>query len=284
MSVTTSDLTTMARAGGYAIAAFNIFDHSSLSATINAAEEVASPVIVQVSVRTASTIGMSLLSEMFRTATKDASIPAVLHLDHCPDLTIARAAIDAGWNSVLFDASHLDYSEAATQTQDIVNYAHRRGAEIESEIENIAGTEDGVGGGPLIHSYSNQDLIDFAQRQGVDLIAPHLGTAHGVYKDKPQLRYSRVAELREMTRLPIVLHGGTGLSDSEYQEFITAGVSKINISTDLKHRYVTAMTEALRLAAQTNRTEPLEIFDVVEGSIRQMIITYLTIFGSAGKA
>ena len=122
----------------------------------------------------------------------------------------------------------------------MVAEAHAAGVGVESEIENIVGVEDGVGSDEATHSYSNEKLVEVATDTGTDLLAPALGTAHGLYKASPVLQYDRVAELGRLTDKPVVLHGGTGLSPEDFQRFIDNGVAKINISTTVKLAYMHA--------------------------------------------
>ncbi|MFC2685631.1 class II fructose-bisphosphate aldolase [Arachnia propionica] len=284
MRTSTKSIVHAAQDGGYAVGAFNIFDGLTLRAVVHAAGEKRSPAIVQVSARTAKALGPRFLARMFEELAAGSDVPLSLHLDHCPDLELTRAVIDAGWSSVLFDASHLELAEAAEQTARVVSWAHPNGVDVESEIENIVGVEDGVGSDALAHSYADEELVRVARETGVDLLAPHLGTAHGQYKLPPVLLPQRVSHLRRLTDLPIVLHGGTGLKPEEFRSFISAGVSKINVSTAVKHAYLDAMEESLGSAREAGRREPLPILGEVERRVADTVASFLELFGSAGRA
>lgn len=282
MKASTLDIVTDAHNQGYAVGAFNVFDHLSLRAVARAAQAQQSPAIIQISVRTAKAIGAQLVYDMFSAAAERVEVPLSLHLDHCPDPDYAMSVIDAGWSSVLFDASHYDLAQARELTTTVVAHAHKRGAHVESEIENIVGVEDGVGSDVIVHAYSNEELVAVAHETGVDMIAPQLGTAHGLYKGRPALLPERVKKLRAITELPIVLHGGTGLSASDFSSFITAGVSKINVSTALKHSFLDAMVDISAEARAYGKVEPLPILADIEERVAGTVSEHLALFGSCG--
>ena len=282
MKASTVDIVTKAHKHGYAVGAFNVFDDLSLRAVARAAQEQQSPAIIQISVRTAKAIGADLVYDMFSAAAASVDVPLALHLDHCPDPDYAMEVIDAGWSSVLFDASSYDLPQARELTAKVVAHAHERGAHVESEIENIVGVEDGVGSDVIVHAYSDEELVSVAQETGVDLIAPQLGTAHGLYKGRPVLLPERVEKLRTMTDLPIVLHGGTGLSAADFERFITAGVSKINVSTALKHSFLDSLVDVSAEARAYGRVEPLPILAEIEARVATTVAEHLALFGSCG--
>lgn len=284
MIASTVDLALHGQANGYAVAAVNILDDLSLRAVIAAAVELSSPVIVQASVKTARTIGVDLLTKTFLVAATSAPVPVALHLDHCPDRLVIAEVVRAGWSSVLFDASDRDLAKAESETAEVVALAHAAGVDVESEIENIIGVEDGIGSDVARHSYSVDVLAEVAERTGVDLIAPQLGTAHGEYKNSPVLLPERVRELTRLTSRPIVLHGGTGLTESDFRSFIDSGVSKINISTGLKLAYMQSARDHLSKAEATGRWDPPSMFADITLAVKSEVLKHMEIFGSAGHA
>ena len=145
-------------------------------------------------------------------------------------------------------------------------------AQASSEIENIVGVEDGVGSDVIAHAYSAQQVVEAAQASGIDLIAPQLGTAHGVYHGRPKLLPERAREFRALSDKPIVLHGGTGLTTQEFQAFIEAGVSKINISTELKMTYMKSALASLRRCEQTQEWDPPTLFNEIGGAVETMAV------------
>ena len=269
----------------YAVPAINIIDPLSMRAVMEAADKLKTPLIVQTSVKTVRLFGAKTLVSAFEDALSGIAVPITLHLDHCPDRAVITEAIVAGWDSVLFDASNRDFDTAIAETREVVAEAHAANVEVESEIENIVGVEDGVGSDTAVHAYSVEQLVASAEDCRVDLLAPALGTSHGVYSSQPALLPERSAEIAARTDIPIVLHGGTGLSNEEFQAFVDAGVGKINVSTALKHSYMkSALTYLQDVAAPQDKWEPVNLFatqvEACEGTVRE----FATIFGSIGKA
>lgn len=275
-------LVAAAKEGGYAVPAINIVDDLSIRAVVTAAEEIGSPIILQTSVKTVESVGAALLATLVHAAARNANVPVALHLDHCPDRAVITQAIAAGWSSVLFDASNRPLEQARRETAEVVAEAHAAGVSVESEIENIIGVEDGVGSDDARHSYSVVELVEVARETGTDMLAPALGTAHGLYKADPVLRVDRVHELRKLTDMPIVLHGGTGLADEDFRAFIDAGVSKINISTALKLAYMRGCQAHIAEAERTGKWEPVKMFDQISQSVQDVVTSHIGIFGSAG--
>lgn len=270
-----------ARRGGYAVPAVNIVDSISIAAAVRAADAAGSPIILQTSVKTVKYFGASVLASVAQAAADAASVPVALHLDHCPDRAVITEAIAHGWSSVLFDASDRPFETARTETSEVAREAHAAGVEVESEIENIVGVEDGVGSDdPDVHFYPDDVLVQVATETGTDLIAPALGTAHGLYKAAPVLLVDRVARLAALTDIPIVLHGGTGLSGDEFRAFIDAGVSKINISTALKLAYMHSARDHLVEAERSGKWEPVRLFDQIGAAVEETVGAHIAQFGS----
>src|SRR3954447_9436062 len=284
MIASTLTMTREARSRGYAVPAVNILDDLSLRAVIAAAVAAGSPMIIQVSVKTIRSIGTDLVTTMFRSAAADVPVPVALHLDHCPDRAVISDGVRAGWSSVLFDASDRDLATAERETAEVVAEAHAAGVDVESEIENIIGVEDGVGSDVSLHSYDVDTLAAVAERTGADLLAPQLGTAHGEYKAQPVLLPDRVRELAALTDRPIVLHGGTGLSAEDFATFIAAGVSKINISTAVKVAYMRSAEKHLADARARDRWDPPSMFRDISEAVQAAIAVHIEDFGSAGRA
>jgi ketose-bisphosphate aldolase len=283
MISSTLTMTRTARERGYAVPAVNILDDLSLRAVIAAAVAASAPMIIQISVKTVRSIGTELVTTMFRSAAADVPVPVALHLDHCPDRAVISDVVRAGWSSVLFDASDRDLATAERETAEVVAEAHAAGVDVESEIENIIGVEDGVGSDVSLHSYDVATLAAVAERTGVDLLAPQLGTAHGEYKAQPVLLPQRVRELAALTDRPIVLHGGTGLTPDDFATFIAAGVSKINISTGVKVAYMRSAEKHLAEARARDRWDPPSMFRDISAAVQAAIAVHIEDFGAAGR-
>jgi len=266
----------------YGVGAFNIVNDLTMDAVLSAAQETRSPVIVQVSVKTVKTMGARLIRIMFEEMAGRVSVPATLHLDHCPDRKVIEDCVAAGWNSVLFDASRLTYEDNLAQTREVVALAHAHGVAVEGELEAIKGVEDGVGneyGSPAV---ALDRALAFLRQTGIDSFAPAIGTAHGLYKGEPHINFARVSEIVAAEPVPIVLHGGTGLSDAVFHELIARGAVKVNISTQLKITFADAFRDYL--AAHPTEYDPLKLLAAVKKSVQAMAAGFMRVFGSEGKA
>jgi fructose-bisphosphate aldolase class II len=266
----------------YGVAAFNIVNDLTMDAVLSAAQELRSPVIVQVSVKTVKVMGARLIRLMFEEMAGRVTVPATLHLDHCPDRKVIDDCVAAGWNSVLFDASKLTYEDNLAQTKEVVALAHAHGVAVEGELEAIKGVEDGVGdeyGGPVV---ALDRALNFMRQTRIDLFAPAIGTAHGVYKGEPKINFERVSEIVAAEPLPLVVHGGTGLADPVFRDLISRGAVKINISTQLKITFADAFRNYL--AAKPTEYDPLKLLAAVKKEVQTVAAGFMRVFGSEGKA
>lgn len=270
--------------GRYSVAAFNIVDDFSLRAVLATAERLQSPVIAQTSVKTVRMLGANYLAATFADRVADVSIPASLHLDHCPHRQDITCALNAGFSSVLFDASDRPFEQALAETREVVAEAHSYGATVESEIERIMGVEDEVGSDEAGARYPLEWITRFALETGIDFFAPAVGTAHGQYSAAPKLSPERVTELVEATGIPQVLHGGTGLSVQDFANMARRGCAKTNVSTALKEAYMKGGLEHLRRAEEVDKWDPPSLFQSIEAAVGTMVEYHMRAFGSAGKA
>lgn len=268
----------------YGVPAINIFNDLTLEGVLAGAEEAKSPVIVQTSVKTVKSIGADVLAAMWQSMTKNITVPVALHLDHCPDREIVSLCLENGWNSVLFDASELPVEENQALTIEVVKEARRYGAHVEGEIEAITGVEDDHGSDEEAARQSLQTSLDFIDATGIDVFAPSIGNAHGSYKQAPVLDFQRVSDLVEARSIPIALHGGSGLSNEQFQELIARGAAKVNISTALKEEFMKKSLEFLRGAEDANKWDPPSLFKKVRQDVVDMTVALANQFGSAGKA
>ncbi|HVN53640.1 MAG TPA: class II fructose-bisphosphate aldolase [Anaerolineaceae bacterium] len=268
----------------YGVGAFNIVNDLTMEAVLQAAEAARSPVIVQTSVKTVKQIGIDVLYTMWLEMTRKITVPVCIHLDHCPEREMISACLARGWNSVLFDASAMPLEENCRQTVEVVAEAKKYGAGVEGEIEGIRGVEDGVGSDAESDRKTLEASLDFIRTTGIDCFAPAIGNAHGVYKVTPKLDAQRVTDIVSQIPIPIALHGGTGLTDDQFKDLIARGCSKVNISTALKITYMQSNLAFLRDAEAKNKWDPPSLFKHVGQAVRDMVIGYLEIFGSVGKA
>ena len=266
----------------YGVAAFNTVDDITMDGVIKAAERSRSPLIVQVSVKTVKFWGVDVVRNMFVHMANRVSVPVTLHLDHCPDPDFAKICLEAGWNSVLFDGSGLSFDENFRITREIVQFAKQFGASVEGEVVGVPGVEDGVGsemGGELLPM--EQELA-FINGTGIYCYAPPIGTAHGFYKAEPTIRYDRMQQLVEATKMPMVLHGGTGLTNDVYERLISLGAAKVNISTALKKTYADGFRGYLE--KHPTQYDPLKLIGAVQNDVISIAESLFSVFGSKGQA
>ncbi len=268
----------------YGVPAVNILNDLTLQSVLAGAVEARSPLIVQTSVKTVKSIGAPVLFAMWKSLTEGIEVPVALHLDHCPERAVITECLDLGWNSVLFDASQLPVQENLRQTIEVVAEARTHGAHVEGEIEAITGVEDGHGSDEIGARQTLEVSLDFIRRTGVDVFAPSIGNAHGVYTSEPVLDFDRVTDLVAAEPVPIALHGGSGMTDDQFRDLISRGCAKVNISTSLKVLYMQSSLANLKRAEAANRWDPPTVFAAVSADVRALTMTLATTFGSAGKA
>jgi fructose-bisphosphate aldolase class II len=266
----------------YGVAAINVVDDLSLEAVLAAATELEAPLIVQTSLKTVKAIGVKPLYAQWRARADDVPIPVTLHLDHCPDRRWITTCLEAGWNSVLFDGSELDVAENTRQTIEVVAEAERHGAQVEGEIESVLGVEDGIGSDVAGEVHPVEISGQFIAATGVYSFAPAIGTAHGLYKAEPRLMPERVTEIVGVHPIPMVLHGGTGLTEAQFSDLIGRGCAKVNISTALKIALVDAYREYVE--ANPAKHDPPSLFKHVREAVKAMAAHHIRMFGSAGRA
>jgi fructose-bisphosphate aldolase class II len=265
----------------YAIAAINILNHLTLSAVVEAAIRKRSPLIIQTSVATVKALKPEALAVLARSIIDSAPVPIALHLDHCQSIEFCNQCCDLGWDSVMFDSSHLTFEENIKQTREVKRYANSKGVDVEGEVGIIAGVEDDISHD--IESLAGFDeTMKYITETEVNAIAPAVGTAHGVYKGIPVINFDLVQRLSEATRCPIVIHGGTGLNDETFKRLIACGSSKINISTALKLVYTQSMKQYLN--ETTGTINPLKLDAFVTEKVIELAESLFTLFGSAEQA
>lgn len=267
--VTTTEMFQKAYAGGYAIGAFNVNNMEIIQGITEAAQEVNSPLILQVSAGARKYAKPIYLTKLVEAAIEDTGLPMALHLDHGEDFEICKSCIDGGFTSVMIDGSKHSFEDNIALTRQVVEYAHAHGVVVEGELGRLAGIEDDVNVSAADSSYTDPDQVqEFVQATGVDSLAIAIGTSHGAYKfkpgTKPQLRFDILEEVsRRLPGFPIVLHGASsvipkyveiinanggqlkdaiGVPEDQLRQAAKMAVCKINIDSDLR----LAMTAGVR--------------------------------------
>lgn len=273
------DVLRAARAGGYAVPAFNVFNLEMVQAVCRAAEAERAPAIVQVSPRSIRYAGLHPLAVLAATLAETADAPIVLHLDHGPDLAACQAALEAGFTSIMFDGASLPVGENVTRTREVVAAAQAAGASAEAELGEIGHATDAEQQAILTDP---SEAACFAQETGVDALAVAIGTIHGMRRTGAVLDIPRIAELRRHVDAALVMHGSSGVDDDTLVQAIAAGITKVNLSTALQAVFIdTLRASAGRPGRETDARAVLaEARDTVTDAMRQRI----NVVGAAGRA
>jgi ketose-bisphosphate aldolase len=279
---TMTDMLRRAKNAKYAVGAFNIVDYNSARAVVRVAERLRAPVIVQTSVKTVRFWGAAAIVSWIRELAADSPIPVALHLDHCKEIEVIAKCIDAGWTSVMIDASAKPFEENLATTRQVVALADQAGVSVEAEMGQIVGVEEDIFVSQEDASLAKPDeAVAFCKDLNLAVFAPAIGTAHGIYKGEPKIAFDRIEEIARRTGLPIALHGGTGLADDVFRKAISLGCAKVNISTAIKYAFIDSFVE---YHASHPKYEPLGPLGAQFERIEQLVGENIRLFGSEGKA
>ncbi|MEH6991294.1 class II fructose-bisphosphate aldolase [Neobacillus drentensis] len=281
--VSMKEMLIKAKAEGYAVGQFNLNNLEFTQAILQAAEAEKSPVILGVSEGAARYMsGFKTVVKMVEGLMEDlkVTVPVAIHLDHGSSFEKCKEAIDAGFTSVMIDASHHSFEENVEITSKVVEYAHSKGVSVEAELGTVGGQEDDVSGS-IIYA-DPAECKELVERTGIDCLAPALGSVHGPYKGEPKLGYKEMEEIGQATGLPLVLHGGTGIPTHDIQKSVSLGTAKINVNTENQISSAKAVREAL--AAKPNEYDPRKYMGPAREAIKETVIGKIREFGSAGKA
>ena len=274
----------------YAVGAFNCTNLIQMEAVVEAAVELKAPLILQASVAPSIFLKPQVIAAIYRTLAESATIPICLHLDHCNEVDFCKECADAGYTNIMIDASKQEIGENIRQTKEVVDYCHALGGvSVEGELGTVSGVEDQVRvAEDEAQLCDPQQALDFVDQTGIDIFAPAIGTAHGVYKTKfPKIDFDRFEKIAELIngnsiRVPLVVHGGTGLQPEVVKQLVSLGGAKYNVSTDLKHTLID--TTYNYIADHREEYNPGKIDKTVKGAIKERIKYWIGLLGSAGKA
>lgn len=246
MLLTGTDTLSEAAADGRAIAAFAVYNLEMVQAVVTAAELCDRPVLLLAGSSHFRHAGRQALVDIAIGAARRSTAPIGVHLDHCRDLAEIEACLDAGYSSVMIDGSHLPFEENIAITQAAVALARATGAWVEGELGAISGDEDiSIDAAPEHTMTDPQQAAEFAERTGVDALAVAIGNVHGLTSTPIALDLKQLARIHSSVGIPLVLHGASGLPDSQLQAAIRGGVAKININAELRRAYLAAISSAL---------------------------------------
>lgn len=275
MLVTLKEILKDAEQKKYAVGLFNMLNLETARGIIEAAEETRSPLILGVAEVHLPFIPFDYASLVMNKIAKQASVPVCLHFDHGTRYNDLLCAMKSGFSSVMYDASTLPLEENMTNTKEICKIAHALGISVEAELGHIGGAEDGKDDGSEAAYTNPEEVESFVTKTEVDALAIAIGTAHGQYKATPKLDLNRLNEIYKLGTVPLVLHGGSGLSNSDFKNCIVNGIRKINICTEL----CLAADKAYKETSGFEST-----ITAAKNAVKQTVIDKMKLFGSAGKA
>ena len=275
MLVNLNDVLIDAQKNKYGVGLFNTIDTDMLEGAISAAEELRSPIIIGTAEVLLPYGELKLIMPAFVEAAKRATVPVVVHFDHGVSFDKCMEALKLGASSVMFDGSMESEEINLQNTREMVKIAHSLGATVEGEIGHVgqAASRDNE----TNDMYTTpEEAVSFVERTGVDALAVAIGTAHGAYKEAPKLDFERLSQIRSQLDTPLVLHGGSGLSDDDFINVIKCGIAKVNIFTDL--------CVAGKNAVKAFDGEYLEMRNAKVEAIKQAVMYKMKLFGSVNKA
>ncbi|AUV03041.1 ketose 1,6-bisphosphate aldolase [Phytobacter ursingii] len=273
-----------AREHQYALGAFNVLDSHFLRALFAAAKQERSPFIINIAEVHFKYVSLESLVEAVKYEAAHHDIPVVLNLDHGLHFESVVRALRLGFTSVMFDGSTLEYEENIRQTREVVKMCHAVGVSVEAELGAVGGDEGGALYGHADEAWFTDPAKarDFVDRTGIDTLAVAIGNAHGKYRGEPKLDFARLEAIRQQTGLPLVLHGGSGISDADFRRAIGLGIHKINFYTGMSQAALDAI-EARMANRQPVYDEFAQLLLSVEQAITDTVAGQMRIFGSAGQ-
>ena len=267
---------------GYAVPMFNYTDLWDMSAAIEAAKELHAPIMFASIPKTVTAHGVDILGAMGLAVMNDTELPLVHHLDHSNTIEMCLAAIDAGYPSVMIDASKETLEDNISISRSVVAYAHARNVVVEGEIGRIKGRDyeaTYLGNDFLVQV---ADAVKYVDETRVDSLAIGIGTAHGFYEGKPEIDFKRLSEVNEAVDIPLVLHGGTGIPEEDVRRAIKSGINKVNVGTQLRFTYMREAQKAIELKGPATHT--IDIMTDVREAIKAKVCMWIKVCMADGKA
>ena len=273
-----------AREGKYAVGQFNINNLEWTKTILETAQKNNAPVILGVSEGAMKYMGgFETIVGMVKGLMKylNITVDVAIHLDHGTSFASCKAALDAGFTSVMIDGSHHPIEENIKMTKEVVEYAHALGASVEAEVGTVGGNEDGIIGG--IKYADLNECVRLVLETGVDALAPALGSVHGPYQGEPVLGFVEMAEIGEATKKPLVLHGGTGIPDEKIQRAIACGTCKINVNTECQLAFNKILREFLQDEKNAKVYDPRKLIGPATKGIAAAVSEKMAVFGCVNK-
>jgi len=274
----------------YAVGAFNVSNIIMMEGVVEAAIELKAPLIIQTSVAPSKFLRSDVVAAAYKVLAESASISICLHLDHCDDIDYCKTCAEAGYTNIMIDASAFDFETNIEKTAEVSDFCHDLGdISVEGELGTVAGVEDEV----VVEAGKEQlcsadQAIEFVERSRIDLFAPAIGTAHGFYKsENPFVDFERLDQINRLingsgVKVPLVVHGGTGLNPEVVKKLVSLGGAKFNVSTDLKQTWINSIDDYLN--DHKSEYNPGKLDSVAKDAIREKIKSWIILLGSNGKA
>lgn len=280
MLVNMRDLLADAQKGNYAVGSFSVANMEMVLGVLQAAEELNAPVILQIAEVRLKQSPLELIGPLMVAAAKYAKTPVAVHFDHGKTIEKISQALEIGFTSVMFDGSHLPLEENIEMTKQVIQKAREYGAAVEAEIGCVGGSEDGSED-IAINCTKVEDAVKFEKETGVDALAIAIGNAHGNYKSTPKLRFDILQEVEKNTTVPLVLHGGTGITPNDFVKCSHTGIKKINIATATFDSVENTVSQCY------NENSIKGYYDLQSAEVNgayENVKKHILIFGTDGKA
>lgn len=280
MLVTLNKMLRVAQQHRFAVGAFNTANLELTEAIIAGAEAMHAPVIIQTSEKAIAYAGIKEIVALVTARAQRSPVPVVFHLDHGRTHSVIYDCIDGGYTSIMFDGSHLDYKDNMHWTQVFVERAHKKGLSVEAELGRVGGVEDDIAAEAGL---TDPGLAaEFVRHTKCDALAVGIGNNHGKPKPGERLHLDRLAQIREVVSVPLVLHGASGTPEEQIREAIKLGITKINIDTDLRVAFAGAEREVLKSDAEVY--DPRAILMPAREAVQEVVQQKIALFGGAAKA
>lgn len=272
MLVSSKEILQKAYDGGYAVGAFNVSNLETLKAVIQAAEIKKSPVILATTETILAYAGLPYIFSLLNSAAQLASVPVAIHLDHGKSTETVKRCIDIGYTSIMIDGSHFDFNQNVALTKSAVELAHAKNIPVEGEIGELLPDKT--------HLANPIEAKQFVEATSIDFLAPSIGSSHGIQADE-KLDLDLLAQIKEQTKIPLVLHGASGVSNDDIRRAIKLGIAKINIHTELRMAFINGMKEGI--AQYPNTDDHREILKICIQKMQSVTEEKIELFGSNGR-
>ena len=277
-----ADLVGKAFRGGYAVPAFCTWNAESMAVVLGVAERLRAPVIIMQGPGEFPVLPPAAMAAVARAIEEGRHVTAALHLDHGDSMEMVRQCVQARYTSVMLDFSSRSFEENAAALREVVALARPRGITVEGEIGKIGKADDTSAEGGASSAFTDPaDAVRYMKETDVDLLAVSVGNKHGFYKGDPHLEFGLLAELHAAVKVPLVMHGGTGIPAKDIQRSITMGIAKVNVASELVHGYRGSLTAQWQKG--TNLWSPLAIGEAV-AVMEPVVEKWIRITGAEGKA